>query len=311
MKSIEAILDCLQPKKKALIIGAAFVDVIVHVENLPRSGGDVQGKFETTTVGGCAFNVADVLHKLALSFDLMIPVGCGSYAQLVRTAMEKNGYHAVQNHDNFDNGWCISLVEPTGERTFISVPGIETKMKREWFDHFEISTYDYIYVSGYEAEGDNGLVLIDVLQKKNPAAIIIFDPGPRAPFIRPEVMQDFLTLGVIFSINRSEALALTGEKTVENAGRKLFEWSSKPAIITNGSNGAIIAGQEIICIPGFKIDVVDTIGAGDAHTGGILAGLLCDLTLAESVYLANRIAAYVVGQSGAASAPTLSALQSQ
>lgn len=311
MKSIESILNCLQPKKKALIIGAAFVDVIVHVENLPRSGDDVQGKFEATTVGGCAFNAADVLHKLALPFDLMIPVGCGPYAQLVRAAMRKNNYSIVETKDEFDNGWCISLVEPSGERTFISVPGIETKMKREWFDDFTIGTYDYFYVSGYEAEGDNGFVLLDVLRKKKAGSKIIFDPGPRSPFIHPAVMQGFLALGVIFSINRGEALTLTGEKTMEDAGRKLCAWTSHPAIITDGDNGAIVAGQEIVRIPGFKVNVVDTIGAGDAHTGGILAGLLCDLTLAESAYLANRIASYVVGQHGAASAPTLPELQNR
>ena len=57
-------------------------------------------------------------------------------------------------------------------------------------------------------------------------------------------------------------------------------------------------------IAGFPVQVVDTIGSGDAHTGGVIAGLMCGLTLDESVLLANAVASYVTGCEGAATAPT-------
>ena len=39
-----------------------------------------------------------------------------------------------------------------GERTFITMPGLELSMKEKWFEHIKINNYDYIYVSGYELE---------------------------------------------------------------------------------------------------------------------------------------------------------------
>ena len=43
MRGIKELLDSLTPEKRLLIIGSAFVDVIVHVPRLPLSGEDVEG----------------------------------------------------------------------------------------------------------------------------------------------------------------------------------------------------------------------------------------------------------------------------
>ena len=43
MRGITELLDSLTPEKRLLIIGSAFVDVIVHVPRLPLSGEDVEG----------------------------------------------------------------------------------------------------------------------------------------------------------------------------------------------------------------------------------------------------------------------------
>ncbi len=49
------------------------------------------------------------------------------------------------------------------------------------------------------------------------------------------------------------------------------------------------------CIPAFPTQVVDTIGAGDSHAGGVLAGLASGLPLADAVLLGNAVASWVVG----------------
>ena len=54
----------------------------------------------------------------------------------------------------------------------------------------------------------------------------------------------------------------------------------------------------------FKTSVVDTIGAGDAHAGGTIAGLASGWSLADAVLFGNAVAAYVVGHQGADCAPT-------
>ena len=103
-------------------------------------------------------------------------------------------------------------------------------------------------------------------------------------------------------------LAPFNENNIKNAGKKLFNITKEPVIITNGNKGAILITNDVTIIDGFKVQVKDTIGAGDSHTGGILAGLSCNLNLKDSIYLANKIASIVVSKEGAATAPSLEEL---
>ena len=77
MRSIIELIDALDVRKRILIIGSAFVDVIVHVPRLPLSGEDVEGSSRQQVVGGCAYNAADAVAKLGIDFDALIPVGEG------------------------------------------------------------------------------------------------------------------------------------------------------------------------------------------------------------------------------------------
>jgi len=52
---------------KALVLGAAFVDVVVNVPRLPFSGGDVTGELQSYHVGGSAFNVYGAIRHSSLN----------------------------------------------------------------------------------------------------------------------------------------------------------------------------------------------------------------------------------------------------
>lgn len=78
---------------KSLILGAAFVDVIMDIAQMPESGGDATAKFKSNNVGGCAFNVYGAIsHYLGKgSTDLLVPVGDGQYAEIVRQTLKEKG----------------------------------------------------------------------------------------------------------------------------------------------------------------------------------------------------------------------------
>ena len=60
---------------------------------------------------------------------------------------------------------------------------------------------------------------------------------------------------------------------------------------------------EAIEVPGFVREVVDTTGAGDTHTGVLVAGLLDGLDVVEAARRANAAAAHAVERTGPAQAP--------
>lgn len=150
MRSIIELIDALDVRKRILIIGSAFVDVIVHVPRLPLSGEDVEGSSRQQVVGGCAYNAADAVAKLGIDFDALIPVGEGMIADRVRETFRARGFTVREFRGIGDNGWCLSFVEPDGERTFVSMSGVEKCFKPEWLDEIDLQCADLIYLSGYQ-----------------------------------------------------------------------------------------------------------------------------------------------------------------
>ena len=68
-------------------------------------------------------------------------------------------------------------------------------------------------------------------------------------------------------------------------------------MLTLGAQGTCLfddQGERII--PAEKVNVVNTIGAGDTHCGGVLAGLALGQSIDEAVQLGNHLAALVVQQ---------------
>ena len=130
MRSIIELIDALDVRKRILIIGSAFVDVIVHVPRLPLSGEDVEGSSRQQVVGGCAYNAADAVAKLGIDFDALIPVGEGMIADRVRETFRARGFTVREFRGIGDNGWCLSFVEPDGERGIRRTPAMPVSLKR-------------------------------------------------------------------------------------------------------------------------------------------------------------------------------------
>jgi ribokinase len=121
----------------------------------------------------------------------------------------------------------------------------------------------------------------------------------------------------VLTPNETEAQVLTGievtdEESACTAAKKLLECGVKSAIITMGSKGFLLAGNNgIEFVSALKIDAVDTTAAGDAFTGSLAVGLAQGKTLYDAALFANYVAALSVTKMGAQSSmPTREAVES-
>jgi len=284
---------------KVLVLGAAVIDVIIQLDSLPRTGDDAAAEHRETLVGGCAYNVAHILKQLRVDHDLFVPVGAGAYADMIRKQLQADGYPLLIEEDSGDNGWNLSIVEQDGERTFITIPGIETKWKPAWFERHDLGQYDYIYLSGYELEGPSGRVILDALAARQATCRIIFDPSPRVGYLDRETLRRVLGMNTILHLNRAELSGLTGVQELHDAVREACRQTGQPVVVTLGRDGTLLCtpeGSEVL--PAGQVTVVDTIGAGDSHTGAFIAGLASGWPLREACLLGNDIAGQVVQQQG-------------
>lgn len=285
--------------KRILILGSAVIDVIVTIDRLPLAGEDIPGLQKGMLVGGCAFNVSKILDGLQIPHDLCVPVGQGMYADRIREALHESGHEVLIEDDREDNGYCLSLVEKDGERTFISIDGIETKWQDGWLERFHAADYDYLYASGYGFQDGNssGEVLLRFLGGKKADAKLILDPGPR--LLGKQFEEKLLQLGPILEMNQAEAKAMGQSENVCQAAENLHRRTGQPVIITMGQAGTLLhTTEEEEIIPTVPVKAIDTIGAGDSHTAGFIAALASGKSLREACREANRVAASVVQHVG-------------
>ena len=99
---------------------------------------------------------------------------------------------------------------------------------------------------------------------------------------------------------KAAAREMTGEKDYERIADKLLKLGPSVVAITMGTDGCLLAtGKEKVQIPAFKVDVVDTTGAGDAFMGGLSYGLLQGWDLKRVGLFANACAALCCTKVGA------------
>ncbi|ACS90998.1 carbohydrate kinase family protein [Thermococcus sibiricus] len=90
---------------------------------------------------------------------------------------------------------------------------------------------------------------------------------------KKELMREIISRAEIIFPNEREALTITGEKSIEEAAKKLHEWGSKLIVITMGERGVLMYdGERFTRFEALPIsEIVDPTGAGDAFAGGFLA----------------------------------------
>nr|WP_113865330.1 PfkB family carbohydrate kinase [Brenneria salicis]NMN93096.1 sugar/nucleoside kinase (ribokinase family) [Brenneria salicis ATCC 15712 = DSM 30166]RBP65175.1 sugar/nucleoside kinase (ribokinase family) [Brenneria salicis ATCC 15712 = DSM 30166]RLM31678.1 ribokinase [Brenneria salicis ATCC 15712 = DSM 30166] len=291
------------PERPIVVIGGACGDMLLALPRLPVSGEDIEGKDLGQQIGGCAFNVARVLFRLNVPIINGMPVGNGSWGKAVEAAMTEMNLPVLLRNTEMDNGWCLALTEPDGERTFIGITGCEAHCSRELLQQLTPPDNAWIYVNGYELFGEGGKALREWILEQPQKKLVDF--GPRLPFIPADFITALSGTDVILTLNRDETRQLCGDGDPVAQALRYAQHSGLTLICRLDKEGAWICppAGEPTAIAAYKVDVVDTIGAGDAHSGGLLAGLSAGWPLADAVDLANRVAACVVASQGAAGAP--------
>ncbi|HFI0256975.1 TPA: carbohydrate kinase family protein [Streptococcus suis] len=280
---------------KCLVIGSTVCDVMIYVDKLPGRQGDAHINKQVMSLGGCAFNVVNMLHHLGVDYDFISPVGTGLYGRFVKNELQKLRIQTPISIDGA-NGCCYCFVESDGERTFLSHHGVEYRFDPSWLDGYDLSQYDYVYICGLEVEEETGQDLVDWL--KTCGRPVIFAPGPRGNLIPEQRMAELLKLSPILHLNEQEALSLAQETDIEKAIRLLYGKTKQLLIVTQGSEGAVAFDGVWYEAPSVSAEIVDTVGAGDSHMGAMMAALANEKSVTDSLAFANRVASQVVATQG-------------
>ena len=288
--------------KRLVSLGSVIVDLVLEVSRLPDRGGDVLASQRGMAVGG-AFNVLSAAARLGLPGTYAGPHGEGPFGDLVRTQLEREGLEiACMVSPDLDTGWTVALVEPNGERTFVTVTGADAIVGPDALQRIRYQVGDAIYVSGYDlaypAAGDAIARHVTALKED---LVVVLDPGPLVGDIEPGRLGLAMRRADVVSLNQREVAALGGVEAVLKLTRR-----AATVVVRHGGDGATIhaARSEPVRIAAVRVEAIDTSGAGDVHVGATLAGLARGMGWPDAVLFANRASAYAVSRPGPAAGPT-------
>lgn len=144
----------------------------------------------------------------------------------------------------------------------------------------------------------------------------IFDVNLRRSFYSREIVAQSMRLADIVKLNNEELpkimslVRMPHKDELSSARRLVDEYGLKLVCVTRGGRGSLlVAPQKSSEHPGFKVQVADTVGSGDAFTAGLVHEYLHGASLDLMNEVANLVGAWVASEVGAMPTPKRGALE--
>ncbi len=315
-------------------IGSAILDIICHTDeaqiaDLGLARGDMtlinEARAEQLYAamsqtlemsGGTVPNTVAALSSFGATTAHIALLRDDNFGDIIRHDLRAAGVHfpTPASTKGDGTGRCLIFVTPDGERTMQTYLGCASQLAPEHIDEALIANSRMILLAGYSWNSPTEREAMHktfALAKKHQTEIAFSLASESTVKQHRDEFWQWLQNGqidVLFG-NRREICALARTNDFEEACALVRPYC-KLTVLTRGSKGAtLLTPNDRIDAPAAKVaKVVDTTGAGDTFSAGVLYGHLHGLSLQDSADLGARAAAQIIQQSGARPLTPLKAL---
>lgn len=284
---------------KIVVVGSFNTDLTTYMQRLPKAGETVHGHKFVIGPGGKGSNQAVAAARLGAQVTFIGRIGKDVFGKIALDIWQREGIDTryVVEDDKEMTGVAPILVEDSGENMIVVALGANLALIPADLDAASeiISQADVLIT---QLEIDYGVVAHALKLGKSKGITTILNPAPAGVLPAHVVaLADFITP------NETELQTLSGKPAgqVETAAHSLLTHDQQCVVVTLGAQGArwVRQGGSAL-IPTYKVDVVDTTGAGDAFNGGLAVALAEKRPLEQAIAFANATAALCVTRYGTA-----------
>jgi sugar/nucleoside kinase (ribokinase family) len=292
-----------------LVLGDCNPDLLVTGAVEPEFG-QVERIVEDAklVIGGSAAITACGAARLGLRTALIGVVGDDFLGRFMCEAVAECGVDVsgVVVDDQRPTGISVVLVRGD-DRAIVTALGTIPELSADVVDRALLRGTRHVHVSSYFLQHALREELPALLSEaRSASATASVDPNwdPREEW-DGGLLEALRQVEVLFA-NAEEARGIAAEDDVEAAARKLAGRGPQ-VVVKLGADGALaVRGPEVIRAPALRVDVVDTVGAGDSFDAGFLAGFLSSDPLEASLALACACGSLSTRKAGGTAAqPTL------
>jgi ribokinase len=284
-----------------VVLGSINADHILNLESFPRPGETVTGSQYQVAFGGKGANQAVAAGRSGANIAFIACTGNDDTGEQVRKQLASDNIDIapVSVVAGESTGVALIFVNGEGENVIGIHAGANAALTTERVAEQKerIASADALLM---QLESPLESVLAAAKIAHSNQTTVALNPAPAR-----ELPDELLSLVDIITPNETEAEKLTGVR-VENdedaaqAAQVLHDKGIETVIITLGSRGVWASqkgtGQRV---PGFKVQAIDTIAAGDTFNGALMTALLEGTELPEALRFAHAAAAIAVTRKGA------------
>ncbi|MGD0965125.1 MAG: carbohydrate kinase family protein [Candidatus Acidiferrales bacterium] len=299
----------MPPKVDVVGIGSCAVDFFAIVPRLLGSEEKINATRMEIHAGGVTANTLTQVARLGTSTGWLGLIGDDENGRIIQKAftddaMDLSGVEVLRG-ERSSLTWIP--VNTGGERCIYMFPNVTGKLsvlhvKNRFASHIRSAKHFHTEASQLPI-----LPLKEAMKVAREANVrVLFDMDVTPRFFaqmnlgRQDELCDALKLVDVLKPCKAAAREMTGVTDYNRMADQLLNLGPKLVAITQGEDGCLIASKEKrVQVPAFRVNVVDTTGAGDAFMGGLSYGLLQGWDLERVGVFANACAALCCTKVGA------------
>jgi fructokinase len=258
-------------------------------------------------IGGAPLNVALRMASLGINAQIISRVGNDEIGKELIRFIEENGVatDTIQVDENLSTGEVIVQLNDKGSASYtINYPVA--------WDKIEVTSIAENAVANADAMVFGSLVCRDLVSHQtllslmNLAKYKVFDVNLRAPFYTKELLIELMNKADFIKFNDDELYEISEymnspyNSLEQNIHFIAEQTNTKHICVTKGSHGAVLYYNDTMYYnSGYKIEVADTVGAGDSFLAGLLTQLLTGNDTQFAINYACALGALVAQKEGA------------
>ena len=276
---------------KIVVVGSCNIDITVECDRWAKPGETIFGNRLTVNPGGKGANQAVAAARLGAEVKMVGCIGDDVYGQLVLKALKENNVDSTYVKVlPGENSGTAHITVAENDNSIIVIKAANDLVSPDLINEAweAIKEADIVLLQHEIPAATNAYVIEKCYEAGVP---VMLNPAPVAP-VPPELLAKVTYL----TPNEHEAAILfAGQGKADILGR-----NQGKVIMTLGSKGVAYAEKgQVYNVPGFKVQPVDTTGAGDTFNGAFAVARANGKSMYDSISFANAAAALSVQKLGA------------
>ncbi len=281
--------------------GALNVDKLFKVNKIAAAEEESFIENCVEACGGSAANTTIGLARLGCKAGFIGKVSGDKEGTLLLEDFRKEGVDTsgVIRAAQGKSGSVLGFVDKDGARALCIDSGVNDTIKLSEVDTAYAAQAQLLHLTSFV--GETSFQTQQKLLSALPESVkVSFDPGVLYAKKGSAQLEPIIKRTYILMPNVVELELLTGEKDYCKGADALIGEGAKIVAVKLGGDGCYVTdGRERHVIEAFKVEVVDTTGAGDAFCAGFIYGLLCSKSLYDCGRLGNFVASRCAMKMGA------------